>query len=153
MVKTAVEPLITRFLNVDLDIISKVPLDPIVEALGDRVFLLYAGRRGRKHGAHFELTGYSRQPQADRLIRRFVKCIEELPRSARRLWDTADVREFNIGIEATNRSPAFELRLRPATLTDVARVNGQIVITVYAPHRLVRSMARKPKIGTMGKKS
>jgi hypothetical protein len=145
MTKTTAEPIGTQFLNVDLDIISKVPLDAIVDALGSRVFVLYVGRWGRRHSAHFELAGYSQKPQADRLVRRFVKCIEDLPRSARRLWDTADVREFNIGIEAAKRSPVFELRLRPDTLADVARVKGQVVVTVYAPHRVVGSVVDKPK--------
>lgn len=43
----------TQFLNVDLDIFSKVPLDRIVDAFGEKVFVLHAGKWGRRYSAHF----------------------------------------------------------------------------------------------------
>ena len=132
----------TQFLNVDLDVFSKTPLDRIAAAFGEKVFVLHVGRWARRYSAHFELAGYSRNPQADRLISRFVDLVKQLPRSERRLWDRADAREFNIGIEASERSTSFELRLRPETLSAVASVDGRIVVTVYAPERVLRSAGR-----------
>jgi hypothetical protein len=127
----------TQFLNVDLDVFSKVPLDPIADAFGERVLVLHVGRRGRRFGAHFELNSYTRNPQADRLIWRFVQLIRKLPRPARRLWNEADAREFNIGIEAAEKSPPFEMRLQPKTMAAVVSVHGRIVVTVYAPERVL----------------
>ena len=128
----------TQFLNVDLDIFSKAPLDPIVEAFGKKVCVLYVGKWGRRYSAHFELagSGAETEKQADRLVRRLVALVKRLPRQARRLWNEADAKEFNLGIEATVKSPLFELRIQPETLDAVARVGGRIVITVYAPVRL-----------------
>lgn len=140
----------TQFLNVDLDIFAKVPLDAIVEAFGDDVIVLHAGRRGRRYSAHVELgsSGAESARQADRVVRQLVRLVERLPRKARRLWNLADAREFNLGIEAAAKSPAFELRLQPATLEAVANVNGRIVFTVYAPRLVVRSgRARKRRGG------
>ena len=130
----------TQFLNVDLDVFAKVPLDAIVEALGDDVIVLHAGRRGRRYSAHLELSGSGGESaqQADRVVRQLVRLVERLPRHARRLWNQADAREFNPGIEAAAKSRVFELRLQPATLTAVAGVDGRIVITVYAPQRVSR---------------
>jgi hypothetical protein len=130
----------TRFLNVDLDIFAKVPLDAIVEAFGDDVIVLHAGRRGRRYSAHVELSHSGRESaqQADRVVRQLVRLVDRLPRRARRLWNQADAREFNLGIEAAARSRVFELRLHPATLEAVAKVDGRIVVTVYAPHRVLR---------------
>jgi hypothetical protein len=124
----------THFLNVDLDVFSRASLDPIVESFGERVVVLYAGRRGRGYSAHFELadSGLSDQ-QPDMLISRLVRLIKRLPRPARRLWNQADAREFNIGIEAAARSSVFEVRLQPETLAAVAAIGGQVVVTVYAP--------------------
>lgn len=149
----------TRFLNVDLDIFSRVPLDPIATAFGEKTVVLHVGKWGRRYSAHFELADSGYVPptasaativkQADRLIRRFVGLVERLPLPARRLWNQAHSREFNIGIEAAARSPLFEQRLEPGTIDAVARVNGRIVITVYAPERLLRPAA----VGSRRKRS
>jgi hypothetical protein len=34
-------------MNVDLDIVARVPLDGLVEAMGERVFVLHIGKRGQ----------------------------------------------------------------------------------------------------------
>src|SRR5688572_9883805 len=105
----------TQFLNVDLDIFSKAPLDPIAEAFGKKVSVLHVGKWGRRYSAHFELagSGAETEKQADRLVRRLVALVKGLPRRARRLWDEADAKEFNLGIEAAVKSPLFELRIQP----------------------------------------
>jgi hypothetical protein len=137
----------TCFLSVDLDIFSRVPLDPIVQAFGKKVLVLHVGRWGHHYSANVELLDCYRQ-NADRQIWRLVELVKKLPRSARRLWNDAEVKEFNIGIEAAVKSRLFELRLQPETLQAVASVDGRIVITVYAPVRLPsspRSRLRRKK--------
>ena len=126
----------TTFLNVDLEIISRTPLDPLVQTFGRKVDVLHVGPWGRRYGAHVEVAGSGYRANADRLIRRLVSLVNALPRSARRLWDTAESREFNVGIEAAAKSRTFELRLEPETLMAVAGVAGRIVVTVYAPERI-----------------
>lgn len=137
------EPEGTHFLNVDLDVFSKTPLDPLADAFGAKVVVLHSGKRGRRYSAHFEVGEYVRNPHADRLIGRLVHLVKRLPRSARRLWNNADVREFNIGIEAAKTSPVFELRLRPETVAAVAGVRGRIAVTIYGPQRLMRRSLRR----------
>jgi hypothetical protein len=119
----------TRFLNVDLDIRSGSPLDPLVKALGPSVFALYVGRERRSHVAHLETASHSHDPE--RLIRRLVGLVKRLPRAERRLWDRARLREFNIGIQAAAGPPNYELHLDPATVLAAASVNAGIGITVY----------------------
>lgn len=138
----------TRFLNVDLDVFSRAPLDPLAAAFGGKVIVLYSGRRGRRYSAHFEVGGYVRNSQADRLIWRFVQLVKHLSRSARRLWDEADAREFNIGIDAAKSSPVFELRLRAETVAAVADIRGRIAVTIYGPERLMRSSRRSRRSKT-----
>jgi len=125
----------TTFLNVDLEVISRTPLDPLVRAFGRKVDVLHVGPWGRRYGAHVEVAGSGYRGNADSLIRRLVTLVKALPRNARRLWDTAQSRVFNVGIEAAAKSRTFELRLEPETLMAVAGVAGCIVITVYAPER------------------
>lgn len=125
----------TEFLNVDLDIISEYPLRKLATAFGEDVVVLHCGRWGDRHSAHFEIadSGYRDNPNS--LIRQLVRLVKRLSPHARALWDGADSREFNIGIESAQRAPIFELRLRPTTLREVAEVNGTIVVTVYAPEK------------------
>ena len=122
----------TMFLNVDLDILSRSRLEPLVEALGDDVIVLHAGPEGRMHGAHVELSKGSCGKNADSVIRGLVALVKTLPKGPRRLWNTANSREFNIGIQAAFKPRRFELRLQPETLKAAASINGRIVVTVYA---------------------
>jgi len=63
-------PMATHFLNVDLDIFSRCDLQPLVTALGRKVFVLWTGRIGRTRCAHLELAGITKA--ADATIRAFV---------------------------------------------------------------------------------
>jgi len=119
----------TTFLNVDLDIQSRSPLDPLVKALGSSVLALYVGREGRRHVAHLELATQS--PSPDRLIRRLVALVQRLPRAERHLWFRAHHREFNIGIQAAASPFSYDLSLDAATVRAVATVDAGIGITVY----------------------
>jgi hypothetical protein len=47
----------TTLLNVDLDIISKSRLEPLVAAFGSKVSVLYVGPERSRYGAHLELGG------------------------------------------------------------------------------------------------
>jgi hypothetical protein len=121
----------TAFLNVDLDLRSRAPVESLVKRLGPGVFALHVGREGRGHAARLEAAAQSSSP--GRLIRRFVALVERLPARERRLWDRADVREFNIGIQAPTTAAGYELHLDPVTIRAAARVNATIGVTVYSP--------------------
>ena len=123
----------THFMNVDLEVISRAPLESLVAALGKRIFELHVGRVGRHHGAFLELGGAGWQGRADPIIVGFVRLIEHLAPGHRRVWNSAIRREFNIGIEAGLEPRSFELKLKPSTVAAIVRVGGTIVVTVYAP--------------------
>jgi len=122
----------TCFLNVDLDIWSRTDLAPLVAAFGERVFVLYVGPEGRRHGAHLELAGSGIRGSADSLIQAFVALIRALPRSARLHWRTASLRSFNVGIQASTQPYSYELQLQPETLRAVAHIGAAVTFTVYA---------------------
>jgi hypothetical protein len=136
----------TTFLNVDLEVLARTPLDGLVAAFGKKVDVLYLGKWGRRYGAHVEVSGSGYQDSAERLIRRFVAMISALPKSKRTLWNGAQSREFNVGIEAAQKARPFELRLRRETLEAIASVDGQLVFTVYAPRLYAPSTATGRKM-------
>jgi len=120
----------TTFLNVDLDIRSRQDLDPLIAALGRRILVLHAARHGRTYTAHLELA---RSPKSsDAAIRAFAGLIRALPKGARRLWDTATVRDFNIGVQAAMQPHAYEIALAHETIEAVSALRARIVLTVYA---------------------
>jgi hypothetical protein len=122
----------THYINVDLDIVSSVPLDDLVRAMGEDAFVLYVGRARRKYEAHLELASSHRGMSADETIAGLTRLIQVLPPSQRKVWDSAKVREFNIGIEAGLAPHGFELRLDRRTLDAVSDVRATLVVTVYA---------------------
>jgi len=119
----------TTFLNVDLDIYARSDLQPLVAALGQKIFVLHAGRRGRAHSAHLELA---RSPKsANAAIRIFAALIRGLPKSERRLWDTATARDFNVGVQAAMQPHSYEIRLAHETVKTFSALKARIVVTVY----------------------
>jgi hypothetical protein len=123
-------PAQTTFLNVDLDIRSRSPLEGLASAFGRGVIVLHVGPEGHHYVAHLETAITA--PGPDRLIRRFVELIKRLPRAERRIWDRAQLREFNIGIQSAVTPPSYTLQLDPATVRAAASVNAGIGVTVYA---------------------
>ena len=120
----------THFLNVDLVVWSRSPLDELVAAFGKRVDVLYVGSEGRRYGAHVELASVSKS--VDALVRGLARLVTNLPETPRALWDRAQRREFNIGIQAGHEPHCHELRLKPDTLEAVVSLNARIVVTTYA---------------------
>jgi hypothetical protein len=118
---------------VDLDVLSRVPLESLVAAMGPGVLVLHVGRHGRKYGAHVELATSYVDMSPDKAIRGLVRIVERLPVRERQLWDTALSREFNIGIEAGLRPHALEVRLKQSTVEAIVGIGAAIVVTVYAP--------------------
>jgi hypothetical protein len=107
-------PETTHFLNVDLDIYSMSNLQPLVSALGKKVFELHVGRYKRTYCAHLELNRIT--INADSTIRAFCALIGSLPRAERELWNTAKFRDFNIGVQAAAQPHSHQITLAAETV-------------------------------------
>jgi hypothetical protein len=124
----------THFLNVDVAVWSRSKLEPLVAAFGRRIGVHYVGPEGKGNGAHFSLAK-SFEKDANTVARQLATLVTKLPRPARRLWDGARQRDFNIGIQAGIKPHSPEYALEPETVRLVARVGGRIVVTIYAAER------------------
>ncbi len=120
----------TQFLNVDLDIYSRSQLDSLAEALGNKVFVQYLGREKGRYSAHLSLS--SNGKTVDVLIRHFATLIKKLPNSAKKLWNSASSREFNIGIQCGLRPESHEIQITESALTMLSELKASIVVTTYA---------------------
>src|SRR5690242_4173880 len=101
----------TKYVNVDLDIFSRVPLKGLVDAMGEEAFVLYVGGERQKYEAHVELASSHMGMSADRTVIGLTRLVKRLPPRYRKLWDSAKSREFNVGIQAGLEPRSFELRL------------------------------------------
>jgi len=124
----------TRFLNVDLDIYAKFDLQPLVDAFGQKVIVLYVGRERGLYSAHLELNVLPKS--ADAVIRGFAGLIRGLPRAKRKVWDTATTRDFNIGVQSAAKAKPYEIKLAAPTIKAVSFLNARVLVTVYAPELL-----------------
>jgi len=138
---TALEPT-THFLNVDIDVLSRSRLEPLVEALKPRIFVHYVGPEGQIQGAHFSLDR-SHGKTADILVRQLAQLIGALSGTPLRLWNSARTRDFNIGIQSGLSPICHELGLEPRTIALVSALNGRIVFTTYGSQRPPSRIAAK----------
>ena len=122
----------THYVTVDLDVRSRDRLEALSAALGVSVGLHYVGPEGREQGAHFGVRTFPDEDPS-RAILTLASLIRKLPVGARRSWDGAHRREFNIGIQAAHKPSSFELTIAPKALQAVAALGGTIAVTVYAP--------------------
>ena len=116
------------FLNVDVDVRSRKPLDPFVAALGGKCSVHYMGRHSRRYWAHF--APYSPK-SAEAAIQFLGRTLGGLPTTARRLWFGADERVFDIGFQAGVRPHSSEFLLSEAAMATIVRLRGSVRVTVY----------------------
>jgi hypothetical protein len=120
-----------HYRNVDLDIRStKMDLQPLVSALGKKVIVLDVQRFKRTYYARLEPYWTAKDPNA--AIRGFCKLIASLPHAEREAWDTAKIREFDIGIQARNHPCSVNFALTAETVKAAAELGARISVTVYA---------------------
>lgn len=119
------------FLNVDLEVgaPTRARLAPLVTALESNLFELFRGRIKTLYRAHFELSGCTRD--ASGTIHALAATIEALAPRARRAWNAAAVRDFNIGVELERGVKSIELAIDDAAVRRVSALGGRIVFTAY----------------------
>lgn len=118
-----------EFLNVDLEVVSKVDPTPLAEVLGDKVSLHYCGRSDRNYLAAF--GGCCATPSLARKLAMFCDLLDALPPSAAEVWRQALRRTFDIGISSGTSRPAMAIRIPPAMLKRITALGATIAITVY----------------------
>jgi len=119
-----------RFLNVDLLIGGGVDRRSLLQALGGDVLAVHedAVVQGKKC-LLLELA----RPGLDLVptLSRLVAWAERLPPEARRSWERASIRQFDIGIQA-GRTPHETRWVIPRTLlAALARIRADVALTVY----------------------
>jgi hypothetical protein len=122
-----------EFLNIDLDIRSRLSLAPLLEVwpTADQPERPSEGRAPR-----WLLVRHARPAhRAETTAKLLLRDVEQMSKSARRCWDRATSRTFDVGIQAGPPGRSFEeVQLSPRTLARIAAVGGVLKVTVYPPY-------------------
>jgi hypothetical protein len=119
------------FLNVDLDIVSRKNLDPLIVAMGSRVVVLHHERvpGSRNYFLRVE-RNRATKGTPESVTRELCNIIDALSPTARRVWQSAR-KEFNIGYELRVGERYSGFSLRPETLARVAQLGANLGVTYY----------------------
>jgi hypothetical protein len=126
--KNALKTFPAEFLNVDLDIKSRVDPRILVEAWGNQV-IPHLDKLGRRHWLRMMLASGPESPSD--AIRRFAKLVHKLPTRGRTIWTQAS-KEFDIGIQAGFERRSGEWVLEPAVVQMAADLGARVRLTVYS---------------------
>jgi hypothetical protein len=125
---TKLTPL-TEYRAVDLDVRSRRSLAPLLKAWH---WAQTPGRAGTQTPRWLVVSARGQPKTADQAVRALVRSVERLPAPARRCWNQATRRTFDIGIQAGLAPRCYEdVTLEQRTIQAVARIGGQLHITIY----------------------
>ena len=130
----------TEFLAVDLEIVSRRKIDQLVPAFGANVGINRDVKVGKDHILLLSTGGRtSFSPDFNKMINHLIltqiKLVHKLPEVARKQWDNARTKTFDIGIQAGVAPHVFEVRLTKQTISAVREVGGSIQFTLYGGYR------------------
>ncbi len=118
----------------------RATLEPLITALEGRTFELFRGRIRSLYRLHVETVEMT--CNANATIHALADTIEALPRRARRSWNAATLREFNVGIELARGVRTVEVAIDNEAVRRVAKLGGRIAVTAYQ-EAAIRSRRRK----------
>lgn len=117
-----------HFLNVDLEITSRLRLDPLLAEIGKRLCVLHAGRvRGRNI---LILESCKSHPGPDAAVKALCLVIERLSPASKRLWKTAR-KEFDVGYDLYPSERSARVILRRDTLERITSLGANLTLTLY----------------------
>lgn len=120
----------TRFLNVDLELVSTVDLTPLLCEFAEGTITLRDTTENFAQCVWLGLAADHTNPDA--AIRAFASLISALPPQAKQLWDHCQDRCLNVGIQAGAAPRASHFRLEADTLAMIVALGARLELTVYA---------------------
>ncbi|MEM9481611.1 MAG: hypothetical protein AAGA58_18325 [Verrucomicrobiota bacterium] len=120
------------FLNVDLEIETPEPLDRACGGLLEaEAFKLYDGETKGGFLATFEVKDGLLNTDPNSIINTFCDIVAGFDERARRIWDRASRRTFDIGYETDDKDGSFHSELKNDVLARVAELSADVRLTLY----------------------
>ena len=122
---------ITHFLNVDLELVTRGEIAPLLASWSKNVVVLRHSIEEGQCTVWLELDSQPRE--AEHALLGFLDLVGKLPDEVRDLWNSCDDRCFNVGIQAGGEPHASTYTISPRTLGRISAVMARVAVTVYAP--------------------
>jgi hypothetical protein len=133
---------LSKFITVDLEILSKRDLKPLVDALAGDVSVSYLGKEYNLNKAYFGWVG-PRFKSPDDGVLRYCKLIRKLDVKARELWNSAKSRSFDVGFQSPARETYYWSAIGTKAVRAAAELSAQIAITIYGPMKPFKKQRSK----------
>ena len=121
------------FINIELEIRDSKDLGPLLIAFGEKFSLNYCGQLSRGKyllsGALATAGRPGRSPDA--IASELCRMIRELKSSARRIWNKASDRVFDVGLDATTDRKSIVDLFGHKTVSDIGKLGARIAVSVY----------------------
>ena len=126
-------PASARFLNADLEIFSDQDLQPLIDEIGERAYLLYGGPFSDDFPfmASFEIDHDPETKVPEALVLAYCDLVGSLSPENRALWDSARERVIDLGYEVTSGADRATERFSPETLRRMADLDIHLAWTFY----------------------
>jgi hypothetical protein len=122
----------TCFLNVDLELVSRADLSPLLDAFEQSEVLVL--RNTRKRGIHTLWLELGYQPRdIDHAVRGYAALVRHLPPRLRRIWNGCSRRGLNVGIQCEQGPHQQVFEISEAYVLAAAKLSASVALTVYAP--------------------
>lgn len=121
----------THFLNVDLELVTRGEVAPLLALWSSNVTVLRNSIDDDRRTVWLELNTQPRE--AEHALLGFLDLVGKLPDEVRDLWNGCDDRCFNVGIQAGGGPHSATYTISPRTLGRIAGVMARIAVTVYGP--------------------
>ena len=122
-----------RFLNADLDIFSDQDLQPLIDEIGERAFLLHGGpfTDDLPFMARYEIDHDADTKTPETLILAFCLLIESLSPTSRALWDSSRQRVIDLGYDVLISRDRTHERITADTLARMAVLHMDLAWSFY----------------------
>ena len=119
----------TQFLNVDLELVTRVDLSPLLAHWRDTLILLRDSTDAGCRTIWAELRETPRD--ANSAIDELTRNVKDLPGPLRALWDACDDRCFNVGVQAGRAPHATAFPISAQTIAALTAIAARLEFTVY----------------------
>ncbi len=106
-------------------------LGKLLESFDDNLHVGHCGPMG--DGFLVSLDIHQHPQDMDQTTHIFCDILERMPARARQLWDGADTRTFDYGLELQGEKTAPLLICQPQTLQRLLDLKVNVAVTVYGP--------------------
>ncbi len=121
-----------RYLNLDVELESENDLTPLVEHLGEEIFVLCNQQVKTIFYTSFEPKYFEEgQNNPENHTRHILGLLDKLPDSLREMWNKCSSKIFDFGFDSGFAPCPFHADLSPESLQGISAIGANVRISIY----------------------